>query len=552
MKGSADPLEMLTVSDENVAVEEQLSRKNDGWVISLSITSKVDEPVGIKVALPLPSEPAILETGFHPKHEPHSWEIQDDVLVFEDTVPSDEPLVILLGIVLIGDEDVSLSLTEPTIELSQVIDSAPTGDSMSDEAPIFRSSSASAPTAQEPSAKDSDAGTEPTVADSAGADDGSIFGSSPNEPSTESTTADSEVSGSSGQSIDETFDTKKLAEAAERLDEAEPVDDSDGVSGEQEGEEQSFDEFLSPLDEESIGSSGADTDPSSPDEASANDDSVDVLTALVEQLDSADPDREAVDALREHLAPESSKAIEVRLQHIQSRMDNLAAYTDALEGFINEHGTASEFMSEIQGGLAEVKTDVDDIKSETESASTARGVLKNRLDVVESSLADLDDDLHSRTENIYDDLDSIHTTLDEHDEEFAEFDESLATIDDEFESVREMIATTENDLQSKLTTIEQDVATTSDELESHRDSIDRRLSELTDELGEVRQTFQSDLRALENEVEDLAEMRDVFSQAFAKKDSDAELSTGETPNSELPVENTGHDDEYEVGSEQQE
>jgi predicted nucleic acid-binding Zn-ribbon protein len=494
MAGTTDPIEMVTVSDENIAVEEQLSRKNGGWVISFTLTSKRDRSIAVRISVPMPDEPTRQDVGFHPRHEPQTWGIRDGILTFEDTVPSDEPLQILLGIVLV--EDVTLSLSEPRIDLSQPIESAEDEEMPSEEAPLFRSNSVDV--ADEPSAPSGPAPSNDGPVDQHDPAD------SPADLDEEAVTSDSQAAPSidEGPSLEEAFDLDHLEEISESIEEL--PEDNMGVNSEESAETEPsrpddgvFGDFESATDDEEEAVVETAEEPTLSAEQAPETDHDDVLTKLVEQLESSDPEDDAVEALREQLRPESQKSMDVRMQHIQSRMDDLDAYTEALEGLINEHGTASEFMSKIETELDDLSAEIEAVRSETAAADNDRQEIRNRLSGVESSIEEVDDDLRARLDNMYEELDSIRESIGDQDEQVEALRETVYDNDEELEHLDDRIESTET------------------QLEDHRDALDQRLSTLSNQLNDLQDTFESDLGRLQDEVESLSEMRSVFAQAFA-------------------------------------
>lgn len=520
MAGSTEPIEMITVSDENIAIEEQLSRKKDGWVISFSLTSKCESPVAVRISVPMPNEPARLDTGFHPKHEPNNWEIRDQVLTFEDVVPAEEPLQILLGVVLVGDEDVSLSLSEPVIDLSQPDESYDEQAGAAEESPIFRSNAIGLQEEQ------------PVDTEAPGVDDGyeDLLGGIDDE----------------SEKITETDAVADVDEPEEGMDGSEGVfdlsDSTDETASSLESEEPTMDsafnmerlnELSQDIEEEpdddseaDIVSHSVDERPESvspADETRADHDSKDLLPKLIEELQSSEVDEEQLEVLREHVAPESSKSMDVRMQHIQSRMDDLAAYTEALEGLIDKHGTASEFMNEIETEFESINTQLADLRTETQSSEAVREEFMDRLEEVESSMQDVNEDLHARTENIYDELDSIRETVDSREETLESLTSSVDRQEAELDSVANRLESTEAEIRSEVSELSGEVADFEGRMDDHRATFDQRLSSISNEIVEVKQTVESDFDQLQREVESLAKMRDVFARAFDRDDLGGEV-----------------------------
>lgn len=536
MADATDPIEMVTVSDENIAVEEQLSRKNGGWVISFTLTSKRQSPVATRISVPMPDEPDRQDVGFHPRHEPQTWGIRDGVLTFEDTVPAEEPLQILLGIVLVEDEDVSLSLSEPSIELSQPIESTDDEEIFAEEKPIFRSNSVGV-------ADDAD-GAAPTGSPTShdGPLDPDQSGESATAPDESDVASQPESSASADRerSLEETFDLDRLSEVSEEIHEQSTEDmiNDDARSPDTESdtpEERPFGGFEStPEATEGAAVDGSTEFSSSTERSVTVDSDDDILSKLVDQLESADAEDDDVETLREYLMPESQKSMDVRMQHIQSRMDDLAAYTEALEGLIDEHGTATEFMSKMESDIDDVSTEIEAVRSETTTAETERQEIRDRLSGVESTIEEVDDDLRARLDNLYEELDSIRESIEEQENQVQNLRETVYDHAEELDTLQEH--------QDELDQLDDRIESTSDQLEDHRDALDQRLSTLSNQVNELQNTFEADLDSLQDEVESLTEMRSVFAQAFAEQDFEDAM---DEPDEELSEDPSKDDEEAE-------
>lgn len=554
MNEPTEPIEMLKVSNEHVELEEKLSKKDEGWVISFSLTSLADSPVAVKISVPMPEGDGPLDTGFHPKHEPHNWDLRDGVLTFEDTVPEDEPLLVLLGIVMAGDERTSLALTEPTIETSQPLDPADAVSPITAESPIFRSSSIDAkqefgfgetgPSGDEPAVGvESDeigVSTADEGADSAAEAPTDDIGSPPEPdrtPATDSAGWPAEERESNERGLEWLTDRSSGDQAADKVqDTSDPGQGSTGVDTvEAETDAPDDDQAASsPASESRAGTGGMSESSASATEST---DSIDVLSVLIEQLESSDPDDESVEALREQLEFGAPKSVDVRLEHIQSRMDNLAAYTEALEGFIDEHGTASEFVDEIHSELEQLRSAVDDIDDNASEAAAARKDLRSRLSEMESTVEETNQDLRSRIDNIYDDLDAIRETVNQRGDTIESLEASVETHDAAIDSLDARFDSVEADLMDRLDDIAENLSSFDNRLTARQEAIDDRLGELSERVDEYRQSYDAELSDLSEEVDHLSEMRDIFSKAFARE------QPGEEPEAGLEADEKAESDE---------
>ena len=105
-----------------------------------------------------------------------------------------------------------------------------------------------------------------------------------------------------------------------------------------------------------------------------------LLGALASELEDADPKNPDVATIRSALGVESSASVETRIEHLQSTVADLEAYTDALEGFIDEHGDASEVLVDLRERHDETVDRVDEVETATEDATAEIEATEDHLE----------------------------------------------------------------------------------------------------------------------------------------------------------------------------
>lgn len=116
------------------------------------------------------------------------------------------------------------------------------------------------------------------------------------------------------------------------------------------------------------------------------------VAGLVQALESGAIDDQRRTELREALGIESTHSMDVRLEYLQKRVDNLAAYTDAWEAFLSEQGSGREFMESMRDGLENIEDRLDGLEGDgaSDGVSDEIDAVEDRLDAVESTLANLE------------------------------------------------------------------------------------------------------------------------------------------------------------------
>jgi hypothetical protein len=110
---------------------------------------------------------------------------------------------------------------------------------------------------------------------------------------------------------------------------------------------------------------------------------------------------------------------EVRVSHLQSRISDLEAYTDALEDFIDENGPARQLIEDMTGRLETIEADVEALDERTTENETA--------------IERLDD----HTESNADDIDALDEGVADTNAEVAETQESVAELREDVEAIED-------------------------------------------------------------------------------------------------------------------
>jgi methyl-accepting chemotaxis protein len=187
--------------------------------------------------------------------------------------------------------------------------------------------------------------------------------------------------------------------------------------------------------------STAETDEATP-EPSAGDP---IVEQFVAELRAGEVSPESVAFLRDELgtAEQPRRSVEARLKQVQTDVADVRAYTNALEAFIDEKGSAREVIDRFEATLANVEESVDAVDA--------------RADANEADLADVRADLAT----LQDDVDSLAGEL-----------ETVATglesLEDSLEAVEARLP--EGDVEARLDDIDAELAEVATFTDSLRDA----------------------------------------------------------------------------------
>jgi len=248
-----------------------------------------------------------------------------------------------------------------------------------------------------------------------------------------------------GASETESADADAAADTAAEPDaetEAEDADDEAAAEPDPRDAEPPGDDLLSTAvdavvseDEEN---DDASDEPGDGEEGSAGDTAPSVAAggvgaALAAELRAGELAEEDVELLRERLNLGLAESDAVRLRDLQTRYHDLAAYTDALEAFVDEHGDAD-------GVLADLQDDVDRLEDDLDELAGAG----DRLDDLEERLDErpAPEELTDRLDAVAADVDAVEERLDERVDEverrLADLEATVADLEDQTEVLLEL------------------------------------------------------------------------------------------------------------------
>ncbi len=287
-----------------------------------------------------------------------------------------------------------------------------------------------------------------------------------------------------------------------------------------------------------------------------------VAAALADEIRAGEVAEGDLDVLREELDLEVPESTNVRLRHLQSRVDDLSAYTEALEKFIDENGTAQDVVDDFESEVDALREELADVREGVENAKDDGAQTRARVADLEDDVAAVSEET-DRVEDLGADLEDVREDLDgvaDLDEEVAELREELTHLRDletDVESVREDVERLDDlgervdelgnlrddleDLETGLADVRDDAARVED-LEADLDNLADGLDNLADGLDSIADVGEdveqladqlTDLEdlvaqntqetaALDDEVEDL---RDDLEEAMSLEDDIATLSS---------------------------
>ena len=496
MTEQVDPDEEIEVSSDGVRVQKSFEADEFPVpAIRFLIESDRDEATSIRLAERIPEDFPMDGVGFHPDYESDKWTAYEDHHVeYSRHLDPDETVETVYGIRVGAPEEAEPFLTDPDVRVESVEGS---GEETDD--PIEANDEALADTMIEDIASESDSqavkdmiaedGAIPGLDDESetGADDdGGLdldlgaseadesdggpdvdFGekSLPDDEATDDAGGiDLDVGGETGATV-EADDAETDEEGGIDLDLGEPAETEEDDEPEQK-EPDSVDEAIAEeTDDEVETASDDEPEPEASDESAEADEAVaagdsaagataetgSVAEQFAEELRSGEVSEEDKDAIADalDLEPEPSSVETARIEHLQSRVEDVTAYAEALEEFLDEEGTAQELIGEFRSDVEELREEVQELDDEVGELDEAVQDLDAEVDTVQSGLDETDEQVDALDE----DLSTVETRADD-------LRTDVDAVDDEVGSVASDLASLEDDLgdvEGDLEDVEADV-----------------------------------------------------------------------------------------------
>jgi len=195
-----------------------------------------------------------------------------------------------------------------------------------------------------------------------------------------------------------------------------------------------------------------------------------LVGALAAEIRNQNVDAEDVKLLRKafDLADDNGGSVDARIQHLQTEVSDLLAYTGALEEFLDENGTGDEMIEEFREQVASFESELEEVRQMSAGHEESISEVEETVASVESS------------------MDAIQSDMDE--------------VLGDVEAVQSDVESVQNDVQS--------VEGTVDEVEDDLDDLEAQVGDI--DVEDVR----ADIEDIDDEIEELKEWREQLSSVI--------------------------------------
>lgn len=472
----------VVATDGPVTVERGVTVKPEGVIVEVNVRSTEEAAVEITDDLPAAVGPD--QVGFHPEHTPETGEATTERVTVETPVAPDTPVTIVYGAYL-DTSDLDVAWEEPALgvvaeTVDEADESAEGGGLRGYVNRFFGGDEEPAAVADPESANDAAAveeldsfettedGTEGTADDEADADDAAA----------------------DGTEADDAVETDDAVEADDDRDDERADDDQDDERTDDQDEEtpepairrvggDDDDAAAEPTDEEE--DDMEDNDTAIQGGASNGTDVTEgsVAAALAAELEAGEVDPKTQDVLADELGAKLSGSQVARLDHVQKRIDNIAAYVDPLKELLDAEGRPADVVEALRDEVAEVHEETAALRDRTEDVEATTDRLDGAVDELEEA---------------------TETAASEREELQAELDDVAADV----ETLRE-------DVEAELDDVRE---TLDEELEAVRDTLDEELDRVEQAAREGRRDIEADVADLQAVASQVEALREALSTAF--------------------------------------
>ncbi|WP_231183299.1 AAA family ATPase [Haladaptatus sp. DYF46] len=506
--------EVISGSEGGVTIEKSFDGEEFAVpAIRFELQSDHDDAVTVRLTDRIPDDFPMDNVGFHPEYENENWTAYKDHRVqFERTLEPNESLTTVYGIRLSNWSDAEKFLIEPELEEVTPVtgDAKGQGEERMEEHTITDIvSEDSSQVVRDvitgdsglPGLDESEANDD--AADPLADDGNDPLGDDEDDPLADplASAAKADNSTETEAKLEDDFEESPLDDDDDLENETdspfdEPVNEPDAVAGDFE----ESDDIIEASDEMT------DEPPVSPPRPGS------VAAALADEIRAGEVNGDDLKLIQQELDLDTPESTNVRIRHLQSRVDDLAAYTEALEEFIDDNGTAKTLIDGFETEVESVRTELDEMDDEIESAKDESAQARARVADFETTVESLETGLERDIEAIEDDMDELgelDSTLDGLESQLDDLEDLVATntqeasaLDDELEDLRDDFETL-GSLEGMIGEVSDDVSELSDSVAATETRMDEKV-----------ETLRADIENIESELKEVNEWRDQLGSVF--------------------------------------
>lgn len=159
-----------------------------------------------------------------------------------------------------------------------------------------------------------------------------------------------------------------------------------------------------------------------------------LLDRMVAELRAGRVSDDTLQYLREEIGDSyRSRGVDVRVKQLQTDVSDLRAYTNALEAFFDDHGSAEEVIERFEARLDSFEADLEALETTVETQGTMIGTHREEIRTLQETVESMGEDVTAVQDDVAElsaDLTDVETDLDayEIDSRFEELEAELEDI----------------------------------------------------------------------------------------------------------------------------
>jgi predicted nucleic acid-binding Zn-ribbon protein len=518
------------VSDGDVKVEKSfVADEFPVPAIKFRVSSESETPVHVRIVDSIPGDFPMEGVGFHPDYESEHWTAYKDHRVeYERTLDARETVVTVYGVRLDNVSEAEAFLVEPVLERPPVPDEGEeTDDGVEgilgeDRSQLVRDalqgngSLADEAVDESETAADDESGSEGGE-DPVEAALESIPDPAAEEDGVEPHAAEDDASEAADEEepADFSLDDPSPVEPRPVADDATPaLVPSDATADDEASDAAEYVDAADAAESDSPAEAESDAARAPAVDGSPEGGRVDgsLTAALAAEIREGSVPDEDLELIRAELDPGLPRSADVRIRRLQSQVEDLAAYSDALAAFIDDEGTGEEVIASLRDDVRAVSDELDRMAERVDAGADERESIRSDVSRLRGDLDALDE----RVEDAAQSLSDVEAAAEDNSTAVSDLRSGLADLSDRVDDVAEEASragAAVSDLDGELGDVREDIASLDGDIVEARAALERDVEALRGDLDELSTAIER-IEELEATVEGLESFRHRLNDVF--------------------------------------
>jgi predicted nucleic acid-binding Zn-ribbon protein len=159
-----------------------------------------------------------------------------------------------------------------------------------------------------------------------------------------------------------------------------------------------------------------------------------LVGALANELRNGNVEEDDVKLLRKafDVVGDDTGSVDARIKRLQTEVSDLLAYTDALQEFLDENGTAEQTIEGFREEVEGIQSELTEVRDLAQGHEDALSEMESTVDSVESSMGSIESDLEavlSDVESVQTDVEGVEQTVSAVEENVGDVEETVEDLE---------------------------------------------------------------------------------------------------------------------------